>query len=123
MKTKGAALHDFFSGFGLDAYPASGVPADVVLPYLTYDPVFDSLGKEVYISANLWYYTDSQAIPNAKAQEIAERVGMGGIIVPFAGGAAWIKRGSPWCQPLADDTAPGIKRRQLNFSVEYISAN
>jgi hypothetical protein len=29
--TKGKALHTFFSSFGLDAYPSSSVPEDVIL--------------------------------------------------------------------------------------------
>jgi len=35
--TKAAALHQFFSGFGMDAYTDSSVPDDAVFPYLTYE--------------------------------------------------------------------------------------
>lgn len=123
MKTKGQAIQDFFASFDLEAYPSSSVPDDVVFPYLTYDPVFDSFGKTVSSAVNLWYYTESQAIPNAKAQEIADKIGLGGIMLLYKGGAVWIRRGSPWCQALPDDTAPGIKRRLLNVEMEFISTN
>lgn len=120
--TKGAAVHEFFSGFGMSAYAASAVPEDVILPYITYEFVADAMG-EVDISVNLWFYTESEAIPNAKALEISKAIGLGGKILRFDGGAVWVKRGSPWCQSLKDDTAPGIKRRLLNVRLEYISAN
>lgn len=121
--TKGKALHTFFSSFGLDAYTSSSVPEDVILPYLTYDFVSDSFDKEVSINVNLWFHTESEAIPNAKAQEIADYIGLGGRVVLYDGGAVWIKRGSPWCQSLHDDTAPQIKRRYLNITLEYLSEN
>ena len=121
--TKGTALYDFFSRF-MTAYPISSVPEDAIFPYLTYENVIDSwIGGEVGISVNLWFYTESEAIPNAKVQEISSAIGMGGTTVPCDGGFIWIKRGSPFAQPLTDDTAPGIKRRVLNISVEYMTLN
>lgn len=119
--TKAAVLQDFFSGF-LPAYAFSSVPEDVLFPYLTYDLVLDAwTGGEVGLTVNLWYYTDSEAIPNAKAQEISEAIGYGGKILPCDGGFIWLKRGSPWCQSLRDDTDPGIKRRYLNVTAEYLT--
>ena len=41
--TKGAALQQFFGQF-MTAYPSNAVPKDAVLPYLTYDAVFDAWG-------------------------------------------------------------------------------
>lgn len=119
--TKGEALHEFFSGFGMAAYPSSSVPDDVVFPYLTYDAVFDSFGSPVSPLVNLWFYTTSEAIPNAKAQKIAEAIGRGGVTLRCDGGWIWIKRGSPWCQSVRDDTAPNIKRRIINIEVEYLT--
>ena len=122
--TKGAALHQFFSGFGMDAYAASSVPEDAVFPYLTYENVIDSFGNgEVSLTVNLWFYTQSEAIPNAKAQEVSDAIGMGGRLIECDGGYIWIKRGSPFAQSLKDDTAPNIKRRYLNVSAEYLTMN
>lgn len=119
--TKAAVLQAFFSGF-LPAYPASSVPEDVLFPYLTYDLTLDAwTGGEVGLTVNLWYYTDSEAIPNAKAQELSEAIGQGGRILPCDGGFVWLKRGSPWCRSLRDDTDPGIKRRYLNVTAEYLT--
>lgn len=41
--TKGAALQQFFGQF-MTAYASNAVPDDAVLPYLTYDAVFDAWG-------------------------------------------------------------------------------
>lgn len=122
--TKAAVLYDFFNSFGMTAYAATSVPEDVVFPYLTYELVVDSWeGGEVALTVNLWFYTSSEAIPNAKAQQIADAIGMGGKVLPCDGGYVWIKRGSPWCQSLPDDTAADIKRRYLNVTVEYLTKN
>lgn len=127
--TKDKALYSFFSGFGLPAYPANAVlnengEPDVVLPYLTYTPVFDSWGGEpVSLTVNLWYWTESEAIPNAKAQEISDAIGMGGKVIPCDEGYIWLKRGSPWCQNLADEVDQAIKRRYINVTAEYLTFN
>jgi hypothetical protein len=122
--TKGAALHQFFSGFGMDAYAASSVPEDAVFPYLTHDLVTDSFDNgEVSLTVNLWWYTESEAIPNAKVEEISKAIGMGGHLIECDGGYIWLKRGSPFAQSLKDDTAPNIKRRYLNISAEYFTTD
>lgn len=121
--TKGAVLHQFFGQF-MYAYPASSVPDDVIFPYLTYELVTDNWeGGEVGLTVNLWYYTESEAIPNAMVQQISETIGYGGITLPCDGGMVWIKRGSPFAQSLPDDTAPGIKRRYMNITAEYLTLN
>ena len=122
--TKGEALQQFFSSFGLTTYAATSVPSDTVFPYLTYDLVTGNWGDtEVGITVNLWYHTDSEAIPNAKADEIADAIGIGGKVLLCDGGGIWIKRGSPWCQSLADETDKSIKRRYINISAEFLTTN
>lgn len=122
--TKGAALHQFFNGFGIPAYTTTSVPDDAVFPWLTYELVTGSIENgENALTVNLWYYGDSEAIPNAKAQEIADAIGYSGKILNVDGGFIWIKRGSPWCQNLRDDTNPNIKRRYLNITAEYLTLN
>lgn len=119
--TKAQALQQWLSGF-LPAYATSNVPEDAVFPWLTYELATGSWESgEVGLTIDLWFYTESEAVPNAKAQEIADAIGMGGCMVAYDGGAMWIKRGSPWCQNVAYDTDRNIKRRYLNISVEYLS--
>ena len=121
--TKGAALQAFFSQF-MDAYAASAVPEDVTFPYLTYELITSALdGGEVGLTVNLWFYTTSEAVPNAKAQELSDAIGYGGVTLPCDGGFIWLKRGSPWCQNLQDDTDQNIKRRYINVTAEYMTLN
>ena len=121
--TKDKALHALFSSF-MPSYPITSVPDDVIFPYLTYEPVFDTWENgEVGMTVNLWFYTESEAYPNAKALELSRKIGPGGTIFPCEGGYIWIKRGSPFCQNLRDDTSPDIKRRYINLSVEYLTEN
>ena len=121
--TKDKALHAWFSQF-LTAYPASGVPDDAVFPWLTYELITGAWDSgEIGLTVNLWYYTKQEAEPNAKAQEISDAIGLGGVFVPCDDGAIWIKRGSPWCQNVRDDSDANIKRRYLNITIEYITAN
>lgn len=120
--TKEAALHAWFNSFGVPFYPASAVPDDVVFPWGTYELVTDAWGsEETGLTVNLWYYTTDEAVPNAKVREISQRLGIGGAAIPCDSGIIWLKRGSPWCQNLSDETDPGIKRRYLNISAEYLT--
>lgn len=121
--TKAQALQAWFEQF-LPAYPTSNVPDDAVFPWLTYELItgaFDS--GEIAMTVNLWFHTESEAVPNKKAQEIADAIGMGGAIIPCDGGYIWLKRGSPWCQNIADESDNNIKRRYLNVTAEYLSMN
>lgn len=121
--TKGAALQAFFETI-LPSYAASAVPDDVVFPYLTYELITSAWeGGEVGLTVNLWFYTTSEATPNAKAQELSEAIGYGGKILSCDGGYIWLKRGSPWCQNLSDETDRHIKRRYINVTAEYLTLN
>ena len=121
-KTKAGALMDFFSSFGLDAYVETNVPVGATFPYLTYTNVSSAFGDgDVNITVNLWYYTDSEAIPNAKAEEISKAIGLGGRLIKCDDGLIWVKRGTPFIQSLNDDNLPLIKRRYINVSAEFLT--
>lgn len=118
--TKAAALYQFFSSFEMPAYAASAVPEDVPFPYLTYELTTGAWGDgEAGLTVNLWFHTTSEAVPNAKADEISRAIGLGGVQLACDGGVIWLKRGSPWCQSLTDSTDKSIKRRYINVSAEY----
>jgi len=122
--TKEAALKQFFSSFGIAAYPSTAVPKDVVFPYLTYEVITSDWGGEpVGLTVNLWYYTTQEGPPNAKARELSKAIGMGGKLLPCDGGYIWLKRGSPWCQSISDETSINIKRRYINVTAEYLTEN
>ena len=122
--TKAAALQQFFESFGIPAYAASSVPDDAVFPWLTYELITSAWeGGEIGMTINLWYYTTKESIPNSKAQEISTAIGVGGKVIRCDGGYIWLKRGTPWCQSLYDNSDSMIKRRYINISVEYLTEN
>ena len=120
--TKEQALYQFFNRFDITGYRNTSVPDDVIFPYLTFDVPISSFEEDpVSITLNLYYYTDSEADPDAKAEEIRNAIGMGGKLLYCDGGAIWLKWGSPWCQSLVDDTNANIKRRYINITAEYLT--
>ena len=121
--TKAAAIYQFWSGFGLTAYEENTVPEDAVFPYVTYQLVTDSFDREVAATASLWYRGESWTAINAKTEEIAQYIGLGGKIIKCDGGRIWIKRGQPFAQNMGDESDDLIKRKYLNLTFEFLTAN
>ena len=121
--TKAAAICQFWSGFGLTAYEENTVPEDAVFPYVTYQLVTDSFDREVAAAASLWYRSESWTAINAKTEEIAQHIGLGGKIIKCDGGRIWIKRGQPFAQNMGDESDDLIKRKYLNLTFEFLTAN
>lgn len=123
MKTKAAAFYDFFSSFGMKAYEENSVPSNEdggpEFPYITYELITDEFGDEVPITFSTWHRSESWIEANAKAEEISERIGRGGIFLDCKGGAIWIKRGSPFATRRGDDSDDLVKRVYFNISVEF----
>ena len=121
--TPEAAIYAFLSGFSIPAYASSSVPDQAQFPYITYDLVIgESMGVEVNMPVNVWYRTESEAIPNAKVREIHDAIGMGGVCLPCDGGMLWIKRGSPWAQAMTvEGEDEKIKRRYININIEFLT--
>ena len=121
--TKAAAIYQFWSGFGLTAYEENTVPEDATFSYITYQLVTDSFGREVAATASLWYRGESWTAINAKTEEIAQHIGLGGKIIKCDGGRIWIKRGQPFAQNMSDESDDLIKRKYLNLTFEFLTAN
>jgi len=121
--TPEAAVYTFLSSFGIPAYAASSVPDQATFPYLTYDLVLGEWGQpEVNMPVNVWYRTDSEALPNAKVREISKAIGMGGVLLHCDGGALWLKKGSPWAQAMTvEGEDEKVKRRYVNINIEFLT--
>ena len=121
--SKASALYTWFSGFGITAYEESNVKSNPTFPYLTYTYTtgdFDS--GEVPIVVNLWYMSEGNATINSKSEEIYDRIGRGGVIIPVESGSIWLKRGSPFCQALSEPSDANIRRRYINITAEFRTA-
>ena len=125
-KTKAAALYDFWSSFVLPAYEENSVPTGdeaPFFPYITYSVATDSFGAEILLGASLWYRGSSWRDANAKAEEISDTIGGGGVFLKCQGGAIWLKRGTPFAQSMSDPEDSLIKRKILNVTAEFLTAD
>ena len=121
--TKAAAIYQFWSSFGLTAYEENTVPTDAAFPYLTYQLVTDSFDRDVSATASLWYRSESWTAINAKAEEISQTISRGGKIIACDDGAIWLKRGQPFAQNMGDESDDLIKRKYLNITAEFMTAD
>lgn len=116
------AVLRFMEGFAIPAYPTGSVPDQEPMPYLTYAlPNGQWGGEEVSMQVDLWYRTESETEPNAKARELFDAIGLGGRLLACDGGGLWLKRGTPWCQNVSDGSGDDmVKRRYINIDIEYL---
>ena len=129
--TKAAAIYQFWNSFGIKAYEENtvidadeeGNPVEPTFPYITYQLVTDSFDREVAATASLWYRGESWVDTNAKTEEISAHIGLGGKIIKCDGGRIWIKRGQPFAQNMGDESDDLIKRKYLNLTFEFFTAN
>ena len=126
MTTKAATIYEFWNSFEMPAYEENSVPTGEdapKFPYITYQLVTDSLGNEVAMTASLWYRGTSWIEANAKTEEISQRIGRKGAVLDCNGGKVWIKRGTPFAQNMGDESDNLIKRKYLNITAEYLTAD
>ena len=121
--TKAAAIYKFWGSFGLTAYEENTVPTDADFPYITYQLVTDSFDREIPITASIWYRSESWTAINAKTDEISQKISRGGKIISCDSGAIWLKRGQPFAQNMGDENDDLIKRKYLNITAEFMTAD
>ena len=129
--TKAAAIYAFWNSFGLKAFEENyvkdadenGNPIEPQMPYITYQLVTDSFDREVAATANIWYRSTGWTAINAKTEEISAHIGLGGKTIKCDGGRIWIKRGQPFAQNMGDESDDLIKRKYLNLTFEFLTAN
>lgn len=125
--TKASALYNFFSSFGIDAYEETLAPTGEEapeFPYLTYQLITDSFDNEVIIPVSLWYRSEASLLAlNTKTDEISQRIGRGGVFLDCDGGKIWIKRGSPFAQTMSDPEDNTIRRKYINITAEFLTAD
>ena len=121
--TKAAAIYQFWNSFGMTAYEENTVPDDATFPYITYQLVTDSFDREVQATASIWYRSESWTAINAKTEEISQKISRGGEIIHCDGGAIWLKRGQPFAQNMGDESDDLIKRKYINITAEFMTAD
>lgn len=121
--TAQAAIKNFFSSFGVDAFPNTSVPDKKDRPkkYITYEISLGAFDDgPVAIGVNVWARTTGETIPNNIVRAIEKKIARGGYLIECDGGGIWLTRGTPWCQAIPDED-PDIKRRFLNITLDYLT--
>lgn len=113
------AYDNFWNGFNLIAYDQSTVPDDAELPYITYSVSENDLNHPVSVSASIWYRSKRWDNVSLKLEEVSNRIGRGGVMIPFDDGSIWIKKGTPFAQRMSDPN-DSIRRISMNLEVEFI---
>lgn len=121
--TKEAALHQFFNSF-LPAYEENTVPDWAEMPYITYNVVTGNiLSGEIPFSCSVWYRDNSWTEINKKTREITDRIGLGGVKLKCDSGVIWIKTGTPDAQSMGDANDDTIRRKYINLTAEFLTAD
>lgn len=122
--TKSEAIQTFLERLAIPVYATSAVPDTAEMPYLTWDGVFSAFGDgECAITANIWCYTESESVPDALCDTLSALIGRGGRVLVCDGGAVWLKRGSPFAQRVKNTGDDKVKRRYINLSAEFLTAD
>ena len=118
MADKWTAIQTLWSSFGLTAYDENTIPDNAVLPYITYSASVGELDEAVYLTASVWYRSNSWTEVSQKAEEISDLIG-GGMGVEYNGGRLWVTKASPFAQRLADASDTQIRRIVLQVTGEF----
>ena len=124
--TKEAAIYTFWSRFEIPAYDEQSVPTGNIapnFPYITYQVATDSFGNSISLTGSVWDDSTSWVKVNKKVKEISDYIGLGGVMILCDGGAVWIKRGSPFAQSMGDPNDDKIKRKYINLTAEFLTAD
>lgn len=103
MKDVAKALYDFWSSFGLPAYPENNVPYSedgvnpVDPPYITYRVTRPEWRTQVSTYARVWYKDTSYKAISEKIDQIESRIGEG-IMLPTDNGFLLLFKDLNFCQ-------------------------
>lgn len=120
------ALYQFWSAFGIPAYEKNSVPTGddaPKFPYITYSTAKADFGKEVALSGNIWTRSTSWQQAIGFETQVYNAIGYGGKVIKIDNGAIWLKRGTPFSLPMGDDSDNTIKRKYINLTAEFITAD
>ena len=121
---KAQAIHNFWSGFGWDAYDENSVPDDAEYPRITYEVQTDSLDNILLLSASLWDRSTSWERVSKKAEQIAQEiVHIYPAAIRIAGGGLYISKGTPFASRMSEPNNDTIKRIYLNINAEFLTAD
>lgn len=118
--TKASAIQSLWEALsGLPCYEENTVPDEPTYPYLSYQLNTGGFGDSVPMVASLYYRDTKWTDANAKAEEISDRIGRGGIQVPITGGVIWVTRAQTFTQHFDEQSDKTVRRIILSVNAEY----
>ena len=111
MKDVAKALYDFWSSFGLPAYPENNVPYSedgvnpVDPPYITYRITRPEWRTQVSTYARVWYKDTSYIAISNKVDQIESRIGEG-VMLPTESGFILLFKDLNFCQYEPTEDSP-----------------
>lgn len=128
ISDKVEALYNFWSQFGVRAYPSIKVPNEALedlinigTPYLTYDIVLGEFDDSCYMTGQLHYNVLKHGIaPLVREQEyITNVLKRGGMTIRYSDGLMRVNLASPGAQ-IINTEKDAIKKCVINIVVEYM---
>lgn len=115
---KWQALNAFWSRFGLVAYDENTVPDGAALPYITYTASVGQIDESIYLTASIWYRSNSWTEVSQKADEISDYIG-GGAGETYVGGRLWVTKSVPFAQRMSEASDNQVRRILLQVNAEF----
>lgn len=115
---KWQAVHTLWNSFGLTAYDENTVPEKAEMPYITYTASISNFDEPVYMSASIWFRSNSWAEVSQKAEEISDYIG-GGTGVAYDNGRMWVTKASPFAQRMAEPNDLRVRRIVLQITADF----
>ena len=113
------ALTEYYSSFGMAAYPQESVEEDAEFPWITYNMNRGDFGEETALTLHTHHYTSSEAIPNAKADEIVKSM-RGGKMIHCDEGMMMIFPALPEWLSAPDQNDKNHKHRIINATIHWL---
>lgn len=116
------ALYAFWAQFGLPAYLHDQVPADAVLPYITYTAVSGAAFSASVITAFAWYRGGNETNTERRkmADAIAEAIPNRGALLELSGGGFLVlDRGSDFQMTYQDPEDENVIAVRTSVEVRY----
>lgn len=114
---KAQLIHNFWNSFGVSAYDENTVPDNAVLPYITYEFQSASFNERISLSASIWDKSNSWKTVTELSNKIDVEL-IGGKIISKDNISAWILKGTPFAQRMADEN-DNIRRIVLLMECEF----
>lgn len=113
-------LYEFWSGFGIPAYPEYAVPDDAQLPYITYETKEPAWRDTALYTVRVWYRDTSFEAISRKVDEISNAIGEG-CTFALENGFIWLFKDELFMQMQPTDEDDLLKVAYLSMIIHVLA--